>query len=170
MKPRILFSTFLFLVPLILAANVVEVAGYRFVAPADWKQSEPSSSMRKAQFDLSTEEGKSAELVFFYFGPSGGGGIRANVDRWIKQFKDLQKQEVKEEIVEEVKVTYVRVTGTFLSGSPFGPKTPKPGHSLLGAIVEGRQGSIFLKMIGQTNAVNAFEMPLLEMIENSLAK
>ncbi len=159
-----------FFSPLILTANVVEVAGYRFVAPDKWKQSEPSSSMRKAQFELSAEDGKTAELVFFYFGQSGGGGVRANVDRWIKQFEDLQNKEVKEEIVEEVKVTYVRATGTFLSGSPFGPKTPKPGYSLLGAIIEGRQGSIFLKMVGQTKAVNEFEKPVIEMIETSLTK
>ena len=166
--PHYFFVTLALFNPLVTSANVVEVAGYQFVAPDEWKQSEPSSSMRKAQFNLSTKAGKSAELVFFYFGPSGGGGVRANVDRWIKQFEDLQEKSVKEEIVKEVKVTYVRATGTFLSGSPFGPKTPKPGHSLLGAIVEGRQGSIFLKMVGQTKAVREFEEPVIEMIENSL--
>ena len=49
--------------------------------------------MRKAQFELSTDAGHTAELVFFYFGPSGGGGVQANVDRWMKQFKDIQKPE-----------------------------------------------------------------------------
>ena len=169
MKTPILVSLAVLFFPFLLAANVVEIAGYQFVAPAQWKQVEPNSSMRKAQFDLSTDTGKSAELVFFYFGPSGGGGVRANVDRWVKQFDDLQQNEVKEEIVNEIKVTYVRTTGTFLSGSPVGPKTPKPAHSLLGAIVEGRQGLIFLKMVGQTPAVKAFEKPVVEMIENSLS-
>lgn len=170
MKFLNLFAIFSFFTPLFSSANVVEVAGYQFVAPDAWQQSEPSSSMRKAQFNLSTDTGKSAELVFFYFGPSGGGGVRANVDRWIKQFEDLQENSVKEEIVNEVKVTYVRATGTFLSGSPFGPKTPKPGHSLLGAIIEGRQGSIFLKMVGQTSAVQEYENPLIGIIEKSLGK
>ena len=170
MKTSTLLSLTLLFCPFLVSANVVEIAGYQFVAPDQWKQAEPSSSMRKAQFDLSTEAGKSAELVFFYFGPSGGGGVRANVDRWVKQFEDLQENDVKVEIVNEIKVTYVRTTGTFLSGSPFGPKTPKPGHSLLGAIVEGRKGSIFLKMVGQTPAVKEFEKPVVEMIKNSLAK
>ena len=70
-----------------MTANVVDIAGYQFIAPDQWTQSEPSSSMRKAQFNLRTDAGKTAELVFFYFGPSGGGGVRANVDRWIKQFR-----------------------------------------------------------------------------------
>ena len=170
MKFFLTFFTLSLAIPVFLTANVVEVAGYRFVAPDHWQQSEPSSSMRKAQFNLKSESGHSAELVFFYFGPSGGGGLRANVDRWIKQFENLQEKKVNEEIVDEVKVTYVRATGTFLSGSPFGPKTPKPGHSLFGAIIEGKQGSIFLKMVGQTKAVHAFENPMIEMITSSLAK
>jgi len=169
MKTARILALFSFLCPILLLGNVVEIAGHRFIAPADWEQSEPSSSMRKAQFKLTAEDGKTAELVFFYFGPSGGGGVRANVDRWIKQFKDIIDQDVKEEIVKEIKVTYVKTTGTFLSGSPFGPKTPKPGCSLLGAIVEGRQGSIFLKMVGQTKAVKAFEEPLVKMIKDAVS-
>ena len=156
--------------PALLLANVVEVAGYRFVAPADWEQSEPSSSMRKAQFELKTAAGKTAELVFFYFGANGGGGVRANVDRWMKQFTGIQKQDLEEKIVEEVKVTYARATGTFLSGSPFGPKTPKPDHSLLGAIVEGSKGSIFIKLIGSTKAVIAHEQEVADMIKGALKK
>jgi hypothetical protein len=170
MKSSTILSLVLLSAPLLVTANVVDIAGYQFIAPDQWTQSEPSSSMRKAQFNLRTDAGKTAELVFFYFGPSGGGGVRANVDRWIKQFQDLQRNEVTEDMVNEIKVTYVRTTGTFLSGSPFGPKTPKLGYSLLGAIVEGRKGSIFLKMVGQTQAVEEFENPVIAMIENSLAK
>jgi hypothetical protein len=158
------------LTPFFIWANVVKIAGYQFVAPDDWKQSEPTSPMRKAQFDLTSEDGKTAQLVFFYFGPSGGGGVRANIDRWMKQFKDMQDQKIKEEIVNEVKVTYARATGTFLSGSPFGPKTPKPGHSLLGSIVEGRQGSIFLKLVGPTKTVHAYDQSVIEMIKQTLRK
>jgi hypothetical protein len=158
------------LTPSFIWANVVEIAGYQFVAPDDWKQSEPTSPMRKAQFDLTSEDGKTAQLVFFYFGPSGGGGVRANIDRWMKQFKDMQNQDIKEEIVNEVKVTYARATGTFLSGSPFGPKTPKPGHSLVGSIVEGRQGSIFLKLVGPTKTVQAYDQSIIEMIKQTLRK
>ena len=164
------FLFLFFITPIFTWANVVEVAGYQFVAPDDWIQSEPTSSMRKAQFDLTGEDGKTAQLVFFYFGPSGGGGVRANVDRWMKQFKDMQHRDMKEEIVNEVKVTYARATGTFLSGSPFGPKTAKPGHSLLGSIVEGRQGSIFLKLVGPTKTVQAYEKSVMEMIKKTLGK
>jgi len=167
LKSLLFFSL---LVPALSYSNVVEVAGYRFVAPENWKQSEPSSSMRKAQFELKNEAGQTAELVFFYFGPSGGGGVRANVDRWMKQFKDIQSRDLEEKIVEEVKVTYARATGTFLSGSPFGPKTPKLDHTLFGAIAEGKMGSIFLKMIGRTKTVLAHEEAVETMIKGALKK
>ena len=168
MKP--VFTIFLFFLPISLFANVVEVAGYQFVAPDSWDQTKPSSSMRKAQFELITDSGKTAELAFFYFGPGGGGGVRANLDRWMKQFNNLQSSNTSEDIVQEVKVTYARAVGTFLSGSPFGPKTPKPGYALFGAIVEGRKGSIFLKLIGQKDAVAEFEGAVLNMIKGALTK
>ena len=38
--------------------------------------------------------------------------------------------------------------GTFLSGRPFGPKTPKPGYALVAAIIEGKEGAVFIKMTG----------------------
>ncbi len=152
-----------------LFANVVEVAGYRFVAPNQWRAGEPSSSMRAAQFEVSSEDGKKAELVFFYFGRSGGGGIRANLDRWMNQFEDLSESKTEEEVVNEVKVTFARVAGTFLSGSPLGPKTPKPGYRLLGAIVQGREGFIFIKLTGPANTVLANENALLEMIKGALS-
>ena len=58
------------------AAEKVSVTGYGFSPPDGWKSSPPSSSMRKAQFTAGD-----AEVVFFYFGPGGGGGVQANVDR-----------------------------------------------------------------------------------------
>ena len=88
----------------------------------------------------------------------------------MKQFNNLQSSNTSEDIVQEVKVTYARAVGTFLSGSPFGPKTPKPGYALFGAIVEGRKGSIFLKLIGQKDAVAEFEGAVLNMIKGALTK
>ena len=107
----------------LLAKEKVTVAGYGFTPPEGWKSSPPSSSMRKAQFAATGKEGQSAEVVFFYFGPSGGGGVKANVDRWMGQFQGAKNKKVETKEVGGVKVTYARATGTFMSGRPFGPKT-----------------------------------------------
>jgi len=170
MHKKLLLSLICIFLTSTLSANVVEVAGYRFTAPDSWEQTKPSSSMRKAQLKIAGEDGKEAELVFFYFGPSGGGGVRANVDRWLKQFENMLDQSVKEEIVHDVKTTFVRIWGTFLSGSPFGPKTPKSGYSLSGAIIEGKNGAIFLKMVGHSKVVDQNHDALVSLISKALEK
>ena len=151
-------------------ANAVEVAGYSFKAPADWKSSPPSSNMRKAQFSVPGKDGKAGEVVFFYFGGGNAGGVKANVDRWMKQFDDPQGQSVKTETVGGTKVTFAQAHGTFLSGRPFGPKTPKAGYAMLAAIVEGKQGAIFVKMTGPKETVDAHSAKLKKMVTDSLAK
>ena len=45
-----------------IQVNAVEVAGYSFKAPADWKSSPPSNKMRKAQFSVPGKDGKNGEV------------------------------------------------------------------------------------------------------------
>lgn len=166
LRPLIILSLLAFA----FQANAVEVAGYSFKAPEDWKSSPPSSNMRKAQFAIPGKSGKDGEAVFFYFGGGGAGGVKANVDRWMKQFEDPQGQSVKTETVGGTKVTFAQAHGTFLSGRPFGPKTPKAGYAMLAAIVEGKQGAIFVKMTGPKETVDAHSAKLKKMVTDSLAK
>ena len=150
--------------PLVSAEEKVKVAGYEFGSPAGWKSAKPSSRMRAAQFSAGD-----AEVVFFYFGPRGGGGVKANVDRWMKQFQDAKNQKVETKEIGDVKVTYVSATGTFMSGPPFGgPKTPKKGYALLGAIIEGKEGAIFVKMTGPEATVQANADKMQAMVEGAL--
>ena len=106
--------------------------------------------------------------VFVLERASGGGGVKANVDRWMGQFQDAKNKKVETKEVGGVNVTYVRATGTFLSGRPFGPKTPKPGYALLGAIIEGKEGAIFVKMTGPEAAVQANADKMKGMVEGAL--
>ena len=149
-------------------AEKFSVAGYKFSSPPGWKASPPASSMRKAQFLAPGKSGESAEVVFFYFGEGGAGGVKANIDRWMGQFKNAENKKVENKTVGGTKVTYARATGTFLSGRPFGPKTPKEGYALLGAIIEGKQGAIFVKMTGPEAAVKANSDKMRAMAESAL--
>ena len=158
-----IFGLMIGLFPGVCAAEKVTVAGYGFSPPEGWKSTPLSSKMRAAQFSA----GK-AEVVFFYFGPTGGGGVKANVDRWMAQFQNAKNQKVETTEVGGVKVTYVRATGTFMSGRPFGPKTPKEGYALLGAIIEGKQGAIFVKMTGPDASVQANAGKMKAMVEGAL--
>ncbi|PYJ04416.1 MAG: hypothetical protein DME25_09995, partial [Verrucomicrobia bacterium] len=60
---------------------------FTFARPADWQWIDTTSSMRKAQLKITdTEHKESADDMFFHFGAGGGGGIQANIDRWLGQF------------------------------------------------------------------------------------
>ena len=60
--------------------------------------------------------------------------------------------------------------GTFLSGRAFGPKTPQENFALLAAIIEGKNGSIFIKMTGPKETVESQLSVLKKMVLDSLDK
>ena len=164
-----LFFTLCFLSSIAFAEKFT-VAGINFESPESWESSEPSNNMRKAQFSASSPSGKTAEVVFYYFGSGNTGGIQANVDRWMKQFEDPQDKKVNTETINKTRVTYAQAHGTFLSGRPFGPKTPKPGYGLLAAIIEGKGGAVFIKITGPKAAVEANIAATKKMVTASLTK
>lgn len=164
-----LIFTFCFLTSFTFAEKIT-VAGINFESPDNWEYSEPSNNMRKAQFSASSPSGKTAEVVFYYFGSGNTGGIQANVDRWMKQFEDPQDKKVDTETINKTRVTYAQAHGTFLSGRPFGPKTPNPGYGLLAAIIEGEGGAVFIKITGPKAAVEANIEATKKMVTASLTK
>ena len=153
-----------------LHAETIELAGYTFSSPAHWESSTPTSKMRKAQFTVTGEDGKDAEVAFFYFGSGGAGGVKANVDRWMTQFKEAKGRTIKNTTIGDTPVTYAQAHGTFLSGRAFGPKTPKANYALLAAIIEGENGSIFIKMTGPKETVESQISIMKKMVLDCLDK
>ena len=155
-------------------AENFSVGGISFEGPKGWQSQKPSSSMRKAQFAIKGTDGKSAEVVFFHFGPGAAGGVQANVQRWLGQFKeptDMLKAKISDETVDGVKVSYVTAEGTFMKGPPFGGnKVPVPNSGLLGAIIGGKKGAVFIKTTGPKAIVKRAEKDLKVMVAKSLKK
>jgi hypothetical protein len=179
MKMRFIVSFVLGLLPALssplLAAQGPEkftVSEFTFLRPPDWEWVKTASPMRKAQLAVSDAKSKEpAEVVFFYFGPANGGGTQANIDRWLGQFKepkDKLNSKVEPVQVGKRKVTYVQAEGTYLSGSPFGPKTPRPGFMLVGAILESGRGNVFVKMTGPLTLTKSAEPDFKKMVESAL--
>jgi gluconolactonase len=154
-------STFLFAADELKEAKVGEIT---LKTPASWKQSEPTSKLRLAQFEIPAAEGdkEAAELAIFSFG--GGGGVQANVDRWIEQFQaDGRKSKVTTGKSDLGQYVFVDVTGTYKKpvGPPVLGKTEAlPGARMLAAIlaVEGK-GNFFLKLTGENATVSAAAEP-----------
>ncbi|MBC8244725.1 MAG: hypothetical protein H8E20_10050 [Verrucomicrobia bacterium] len=155
-------------------AEKFSAGGIAFEGPKGWQTQKPSSSMRKAQFAIKGKDGKAAEVVFFHFGPGAAGGVKANVQRWLGQFKepaDKLKAKISDETIDGMKVTYVTAEGTFMKGPPFGgTKVPVPNSGLLGAIVDGKQGAVFIKATGPKAIVKSAEKDLKAMISKALKK
>lgn len=151
------------------APKTFKVSEYTFTRPANWEWVETTSSMRKAQLKVSDAKKKdaAAEVVFFYFGPGGAGGTKANVDRWLRQFQDAKNPKTEEVTADGKKITYVQTEGTYMSGMPGGPQTPLPNQMLHGAILEGGEGSVFVKMTGPVDIVKSASNDFRKMVEGA---
>ncbi len=129
-----------------------KVSELGFVRPAAWEWvANPPGGMRKAQLKVPNSSGEAGEVVFFHFGPNNGGGTQANVDRWYRQFQGTREQikaRTEDGKAGDLKVTYVFAEGTYMSGMPGGPQTPKEGFALAGAIIEDAAGAVFVKFTG----------------------
>ena len=146
---------------------------FTFSRPTNWEWVESTSPMRKAQLKVTDSERKeTAEVVFFHFGEGGGGGTKANIDRWLAQFQEPREKiqaKIDEATVQKCKITYVQAQGTYLSGMPGGPKTPQPNSMLLGAILESEQGSVFVRLTGPVKLAAASRSAFIKMIESGPA-
>ena len=147
------------------------VGGIKFEKPSSWTAQLTNSQFRKAQFAVNGENGKSIDIAFFYFGSGKSGGVKANTLRWLSQFNEfpnLIHSSVKEEKINGIKVTYVTAIGTFLKGLPLQKKTMLHDSKLLGAIIDGELGTIFIKAVGNKDLVKENENKFKLMISEGL--
>lgn len=128
----------------------IDAAGLSIALPAGWVAEPPSSNMRAAQATIAGSAGP-GQLAVFFFGPGGGGGVDANIDRWIAQMEVEPGASTARETFDAngLRVTSVDLSGT-LKASTIGsfPATDQPGYRMLAAVVEGPGGPWFLRAVG----------------------
>jgi len=153
------------------------VAGVTFNPPGAWKDL-GASGMRQAQFRLDPVEGDTAEaeVNVFYFGPQSGGGVDANLRRWIDQ---MSLPDGSDPGTEAKRGTFtangmpghlVSLNGSYKSGGgrPMGGDGEiLPDYRLVGVVIEGPQGSVFFKLTGPQATARAMEGDLLTMVRNA---
>ena len=149
--------------------------GLRWTPPSNWKP-EAQRPMRLATYTVPHAAGdaEDGECGVYYFGPGQGGSVQANLDRWIGQFaqadgkssKSAAKVETK--TAHGLKMTSVDVSGAYTGmGGPMAqPGKPLPGYRLLGAIVEGPQGSVFFKFTGPAKTVGQNQSAFFKMLDS----
>ncbi|HMB54327.1 MAG TPA: hypothetical protein VKU40_13495, partial [Thermoanaerobaculia bacterium] len=136
---------------------------------AGWQPRPPSNQMRMAEASIPGDAGP-ADVTVFFFGPGGGGGVDANIQRWIGQMEVDAGTEPRRESFSsgDYQVTWVDVEGTLQpSMMGTGPDTPQPGSRLLGAVVEGAGGPWFFKATGPSATLDAAREDFLAMLRTA---
>jgi hypothetical protein len=150
-------------------------SGIQWADPSRWQRLPATSPMRKASYKVPKQgsDPEDGELSVFHFGKGEGGGIEPNVERWVGQFKGIDKQQVKRTdrsangLVQHV----VEIeSGTFSSGMPGGPTTPKENFALLGAIVEAPNGNWFFKLTGPKATVKRAHPEFFGLLDSAKAQ
>jgi hypothetical protein len=155
-----------------LGSATGSVAGIHWSIPKRWTE-QGQRPMRVATYTIPAAEGdaETGECAVFYFGNDQGGTVDQNIERWIGQFETGGVPARTRKDVNGMKVTLVQVAGAYLA--PAGPMMQSSGKKenfrLLGAIVEGPEGSVFYKFTGPAKTVSGAEGEFSAMVE-SLAK
>lgn len=161
--------------PVATRSSTGDDLGLAWHDPPTWKRVTPTSPLRKASYVVPRAPGdaEDGEMAVFFFGGGMGGSTEDNVQRWVGQFGDVPKDGVKrsdrsgggmpQHLVEIER-------GTFSSGMPGGPSTPKKDFALLGAIVDAPVGKVFFKLTGPVATVAAARPAFVALLDGVRAK
>ncbi len=145
-------------------------------APEAWVRKQPRSRIVEHEFSVPPVGGETVDGRFTVMG--AGGGVEANIDRWVGQFSQpdgsstKEKTKVQKMQVNGIEVHYVDIPGTFKDQpGPFAPAQVRDNFRLLGAIiVTEKSGMHFLKLTGPKATMAAQEEPFKAMINSLKAK
>ena len=157
--------------PAAAAAGSAKAGGLTFSAPKPFVSRTPKSSMRAAEYGL--DGAPTAELAVFYFGAAQGGGVEANMTRWVGQLKQADGSETvakrSERTAHDIPISVVEASGNY-GGGMAPPGAPPPAAIddalMLGAIAKGPEGSVFFKLVGPRSAVEAARGAFDQMLES----
>lgn len=142
-------------IPRVLPEEFGKLGPILWEAPAHWQPRRPSNEMRFAEYFISGPAGSEpAELTVFYFGPGGGGGVEANLQRWASQLTGARPAEFGEREVNDVRVYTVDAIGEYDAGMAMGGGGPRGDQRLLGAIAETDEGLFFFRLLGDQSIVS----------------
>lgn len=159
------------------APSGLAIAGMHFTPPESW-QALGSSRMRQAQYRYGPMPGdrEPAEVNVFYFGPDQGGGVEANLQRWVGQMSASDGSEKPKAIrskleVDGIDIHFVEVDGIYNKSMGGGPMTggktkPMEDYRMVGAVVAGPQGHVFFKLVGPRKTAVAMEDDFRGMLQS----
>ena len=139
----------------------VKIGDLELKLPKSWKQSDATLPMRLATFEVPAGEGDKdkGEFVIFTF-PGGGGGVDANISRWVGQFSaEGRKADVRQGKAAEGEYFVANISGTYMKpdGPPILRKTKEtPGQRMISVILNHKDSNVyFLRLTGPDATVAA---------------
>lgn len=134
--------------------------------PANWKPTAPASSMRLAQATIPGSAGE-GEVIVYFFGVGGGGGVEANLQRWEEQITGENQATRQAFESGAYRVSLVEKSGTLQpSTMGSGPQAPVPNSRMLAAVVEGEGGPWFFKATGPEATIVEAREAFLAMLRS----
>ena len=131
-------------------------AGLKWSTPQGWKAG-AARPMRAATYSVPVAPGDRdpAECAVYFFGQGSGGSIPANIERWKSQI--VQNGQPAPAKVDKRSIHGLTVTTIESAGDYMGMQQQSAVHNyrLLGAIVEGPGGNVFIKFTGPAKTVEA---------------
>ena len=162
------------------AGGTLQLGGVNLVPDAAWRDLGPAPMLR-AKYQLSPVEGEDvvAEINVAYYGEEMGGDIEANIGRWVGQMKTPAGEDAasiarrsKLTTGNGIEVHFVEVDGIYMKSMGGGPMTggrmqAQPDHRLVGAIVVGTEGNVFIKLVGPQKTARVMEEQLRAMLASA---
>jgi len=135
------------------APSDVSVSGFRMQVPAGWRQAELTPAQQgfvDARFEIPAL-GDDVKLTLSTI----GGGVDANIERWIGQ---VRLPEGATPISESFEVDGIPVTWIDLSGEFSGmQQAPQADWRMLGAAFSGAPRDFYIKLTGPASAISQVE-------------
>jgi hypothetical protein len=168
MRSAIVLASFGLLSASVLAESA---AGVRWTAPDGWVN-EGSRLMRAATYRIAPAAGDktSAECGVYFFGAGQGGTIEANLERWKNQFKDpsgkVAPAQIAKRTIHGLTITTIDTAGEYsgMGGPMAASSSTVQGYRLLGAIVTGSGGNVFVKLTGPAKTIAANQQKFEQML------
>jgi len=148
------------------------VAGLKWISPAGWKSS-GTTSMRAATYPVAPTPGdrEGAECAVYFFGVGQGGSTQANIDRWEGQFKAPGGKPAPAKVtkidIHGLPVTTIDVSGEYSGmAGPAAAPVLAMDYRLLGAIIEGPGGNVFIKFTGPAKTMAANQSKFQQLLDS----
>jgi len=133
--------------------------------------------MRAATYTVpsSDPDAANAECAVYFFGSGQGGSVEANLDRWKGQLVGADGQpaaaKIAKRTVHGLRVTTIDSSGEYsgMGGPMAATKSVQRNYRLLGAIIEGPGGNVFVKFTGPAKTITAHQAEF-EQLLNSFDK